>query len=279
MHPGGGSPVDSHFLSGNPEDHPSRPRTIPHAGCSWPAAPASDQRGESHPSESLADQPANLYRRVCTGVSWTDFACRAPVKVSMLQVHRPTTRPPRRPEPVGGRRHRRPVSVSVCSPVSRGLRSARPPLRGAVALDAGSAHARPDWPLDDDAPSDAPSRNGRRTVRQAPSTTSYRTRRHRGRCRPTGPSPRRPPQHEDRPDAPDERNRSGHGDLSNSTGSPDPRSEQPGRRLRGTSSRQPGGALEDLDLVTNSTTTSSRTTETAYGHGARERLAHGIYRP
>ena len=38
----------------------------------------------------------------------------------------------------------------------KGLRYAPPPLRGADALDAGSAHARPDWPLDDDARSDAP---------------------------------------------------------------------------------------------------------------------------
>ena len=38
----------------------------------------------------------------------------------------------------------------------KGLRYAPPPLRGADALDAGSAHALKTWPLDDDARSDAP---------------------------------------------------------------------------------------------------------------------------
>ena len=40
----------------------------------------------------------------------------------------------------------------------KGLRYAPPPLRGADALDAASAHARPDLALNDDARSDAPFR-------------------------------------------------------------------------------------------------------------------------
>ena len=47
----------------------------------------------------------------------------------------------------GRRRHRQANSVRVCSPTSRRVASLPPPLRGADGLDAGSAHARPDWLL------------------------------------------------------------------------------------------------------------------------------------
>ena len=47
----------------------------------------------------------------------------------------------------GRRRHRQANSVRVCAPTSRRVASLRPPLRGADGLDAGSAHARPDWLL------------------------------------------------------------------------------------------------------------------------------------
>ena len=56
----------------------------------------------------------------------------------------------------GRRRHRQPNSVRVCSPAIKAPRYARPPLRGADGLDAGSAHARSDWLLRDDAKSCPP---------------------------------------------------------------------------------------------------------------------------
>ncbi len=52
----------------------------------------------------------------------------------------------------GLRRHRQANSVRVCSPTSRRVASLRPPLRGADGLDAGSAHARPDWLFDNGVP-------------------------------------------------------------------------------------------------------------------------------
>ena len=57
-----------------------------------------------------------------------------------------------------------PASVSTCSPASRLSAPLRPRFAG-QGLDAGSAHARPDWPLDDDAPSHAPFRSYRPTCR------------------------------------------------------------------------------------------------------------------
>ena len=47
----------------------------------------------------------------------------------------------------------RPSSVCVCSPASRRVAPLRPRYRGACGLDTGSAHARPDWLLSDDAES------------------------------------------------------------------------------------------------------------------------------
>ena len=38
-------------------------------------------------------------------------------------------------------------SVRVCSPASRRVAPLRPRFGGACGLDAGSAHARPDWLL------------------------------------------------------------------------------------------------------------------------------------
>ena len=43
--------------------------------------------------------------------------------------------------------HRLIDSVRVCSPASRRVAPLRPRFRGACGLDAGSAHARPDWLL------------------------------------------------------------------------------------------------------------------------------------
>ena len=47
----------------------------------------------------------------------------------------------------GHRRHRQANSVRVCSPASRRVASLRPRSAGLTGLDAGSAHARPDWLL------------------------------------------------------------------------------------------------------------------------------------
>ena len=47
--------------------------------------------------------------------------------------------------------HRLTDSVRVCSPASRPVAPLGPRFRGAYGLDAGSAHARPDWALADDA--------------------------------------------------------------------------------------------------------------------------------
>ena len=64
-------------------------------------------------------------------------------------------------EPVPGlqprRRHRRAGSGRVCSPASRSPLRSDPALRG-YGIDAGTAHARPELALDDDARSNAPSR-------------------------------------------------------------------------------------------------------------------------
>ena len=64
-------------------------------------------------------------------------------------------------------RHRQTNSVPVCSPASRRVAPLRPRCRGAYGLDPGSAHARPDWLLSDDAQILTPTCCGRRRAQNS----------------------------------------------------------------------------------------------------------------
>ena len=101
-------------------DHGDRKRLIGAAAVSMLTTAWVSDRGQS----------ITVWREVCGG--------------EPLPVGRRVTPLARR---CGHRRHRRAV-VCACARQRQGaLASLRPPLRGARGLDAGSAHARPDWPL------------------------------------------------------------------------------------------------------------------------------------